>query len=107
MVRQTRWRDPATYVARTQSGQALSASHEVARRDLAGEFMMNALRLRGGFAPALFTARTGLPWSAVASRVDAAVAKGWLVWEGEGVGATLAPTPLGFDWASSVMALFI
>jgi len=39
---------------------------------------MNALRLNAGFTPALFTARTGLPWSAVAGRLDELQAEGWL-----------------------------
>jgi coproporphyrinogen III oxidase-like Fe-S oxidoreductase len=44
--------------------------------ELPFEFMLNALRLVEGFAPALFTERTGLPLAAVDSRLQKAAAKG-------------------------------
>ena len=37
----------------------------MARADLPFEFMLNALRLREGFALAQFTERTGLPLTAI------------------------------------------
>lgn len=49
---------------------------DVPAADLAGEFMLNALRLRTGVPLELFAQRTGLPWAAVAKRWDALVARG-------------------------------
>jgi oxygen-independent coproporphyrinogen-3 oxidase len=76
VVRQQRWRDPATYMDRALAGQAMSQDDEVARADLAFEFMLNALRLREGFALADFTERTGLPLSAIARPLAQAQARG-------------------------------
>ncbi len=59
-------RRPACYL------ETASGAHRVAGRswpgpaDLVFEFMMNALRLTGGFASALFEARTGLPFARAA-----------------------------------------
>lgn len=42
-----------------------AAARVVPPQELAGEFMMNALRLTEGLERACFTARTGLPWACV------------------------------------------
>ncbi len=44
---------------------------DIAAADLPGEFMMNALRLNAGFAPALFTERTGLPLATIEKLCEA------------------------------------
>ena len=46
IVRQTRFRDPARYMTEALDGSALAQDVEVARDELAFEFMLNALRLR-------------------------------------------------------------
>ncbi|MFO1221599.1 MAG: radical SAM family heme chaperone HemW [Burkholderiaceae bacterium] len=103
VVRQQRWREPATYIDRALAGQAASQSQEVPRAALAFEFMLNALRLRDGFEIALFTQRTGLPLSAIAAALDAAAARGL-------IGRDLArvwPTARGFDFLSDLQQLFL
>lgn len=105
VLRQVKWRDPATYIARALAGQATSNEHEVARADLPFEFMMNALRLRDGFALASFTERTGLPPSAVRSTLQTAQARGLLALE-QG-GAWVQPTARGFDFLSDLQAMFL
>ena len=50
VLRQVRWREPLTYMDRALSGQAVSNEHEVARKDLPFEFVLNALRLQIGRA---------------------------------------------------------
>lgn len=101
IVRQVRWRDPATYLAKASQGQAVSNEHEVSPSDLPFEFMLNALRLREGFPPALFSERTGLALPLAA--IEAGVSKGLLEHRDE----TIAPTARGFDFLSDLQQIFL
>jgi putative oxygen-independent coproporphyrinogen III oxidase len=105
VLRQVRWREPAAYMQHARAGNAVSNQHEVARRDLPFEFMMNALRLREGFALARFTERTGLPLSAVTKPLQQAREQGLVSWDE----ATdhIAPTARGFDFLSDLQGLFL
>ncbi|MFN8936043.1 MAG: radical SAM family heme chaperone HemW [Pseudomonadota bacterium] len=105
VLRQVRWRDPATYVERALAGAAVSNEHEVARRDLPFEFMMNALRLREGFALATFGERTGLPPSTVEAALAEAERRGLVVRGGNP--ETVSPTARGLDFLSDLQALFL
>jgi oxygen-independent coproporphyrinogen-3 oxidase len=117
VLRQVRWREPAAYMEHALAGRAVSNEHEVARRDLPFEFMMNALRLREGFALSSFGERTGLPLSAVRAALDEAAARGLVEWEGgralegaapvPGADEWIRPTPRGFDFLSDLQALFL
>jgi len=71
-------RSPARYLETANGPGRLRGERILDAGDAVLEFMMNALRLNAGFTPALFTARTGLPWSAVAGRLDELQAEGWL-----------------------------
>ncbi len=107
IVRQVRWREPATYVERALAGQPVSNEHEVARRDLPFEYAMNALRLRDGFAVEDFCARTGLPVSALGSALSQAQARGLIE---DAIGSPdgrIVPTARGFDFLSDLQALFL
>jgi oxygen-independent coproporphyrinogen-3 oxidase len=105
VLRQVKWRDPVTYMAQALEGRAVSNEHEVARRDLPFEFMMNALRLREGFALDRFGERTGLPLSAVLGTLQAAQARGLLSLGPDG--QWVQPTARGFDFLSDLQALFL
>jgi putative oxygen-independent coproporphyrinogen III oxidase len=107
VVRQVRWRDPATYLARSLAGQGVSNEEDVARAALPFEFMLNALRLREGFALALFTERTGLPLSTIEPKLREAEARGLLEREGVPGAERVRPTPRGFDFLSDLQALFL
>ena len=119
VMRQVRWRDPATYVEKALAGQAVSNEHEIARRDLPFEYTMNALRLREGFPVGDFCARTGLPASALRHALAQARVRGLLVDTApEGAGGAaggvltgldewVVPTELGFDFLSDLQALFL
>ena len=107
VLRQVRWREPATYLARALEGRAVSNQHEVARAELPLEFMMNALRLKDGFPLRLFAERTGLPPSAVLAPLQRARERGLIVWRDEGTADEwVQPTPRGFDFLSDLTALF-
>ncbi len=104
VVRQVKVRDPMAYLQKLESGEsALAQEHDVARRELPFEFMLNALRLREGFTLQDFMARTGLPLSAIEAGMQAAEAKGLLErsWE------RVKPTERGFDFLSDLQALFL
>jgi oxygen-independent coproporphyrinogen-3 oxidase len=105
VLRQVRWREPAAYMAQALAGRAVSNEHEVARQDLPFEFMLNALRLREGFALARFAERTGLPASAVQAALAEAERRGLV--ERDAAGAVVRPTARGFDFLSDLQTLFL
>jgi putative oxygen-independent coproporphyrinogen III oxidase len=103
VLRQVRWRDPATYVRHAAAGRAVSNEHEVARAELPFEFVMNALRLPEGFELPAFTQRTGMPPSAIAETLARAERRGLLLRDGDRVRAS----PRGFDFLSDLQAMFL
>ena len=103
VIRQVRWREPNTYMARALDGQAMSNDDEVPRAQLPFEYMLNALRLQEGFALVDFQARTGLPPSAIAQALDQAEAKGLIARDF----ARVWPTARGFDFLSDLQQLFL
>jgi putative oxygen-independent coproporphyrinogen III oxidase len=103
VVRQVRAREPRLYMERARAGDAAVSAEEVVRRDLPFEYMLNALRLREGFALEDALARTGLPVSALSGGLDQACARGWL----ELKGGWVRPTEQGFDFLSDVQSLFL
>jgi len=103
VVRQVRWREPMTYIEKALAGQAMSNDDEVPRKQLPFEFMLNALRLREGFALADFTARTGLALTAIAKPLDEAEKRGLI----ERDFTHVRPTARGFDFLSDLQSLFL
>jgi oxygen-independent coproporphyrinogen-3 oxidase len=105
VLRQVRWREPATYMEQALAGHAVSNEHEVARRELPFEFMLGALRLRQGFEMARFCERTGLPPSALEPALGQAQQRGLI--ERIDLAGSVRPTALGFDFLSDLQALFL
>ena len=103
VVRQVRLRDPRLYMQHALQGSALAQDDEVARADLPFEFMLNALRLKQGFAIQDFTERTGLAMTAIQEPLLQAEAKGWI----ERNWTHVWPTTQGFDFLSDLQALFL
>ncbi len=103
IVRQMRFRQPASYLRNAAQGRFVAESVEVPRDDLAFEFMLNALRLNEGFAPNLFTERTGLPLSQIERALDAAESRGLI----ERDYRRIAPTPMGRRFLSDLQSLFL
>lgn len=103
IVRQMRLRDPRRYMQQALVGQALAQEHDVLHADLAFEYMLNALRLRHGFALADFTARTGLAAGSIEPALRQAEEKGWIERDLQHV----RPTVRGFDFLSDLQALFL
>lgn len=89
VLRQMRWKHPAAYLENIQRGNALQESQDVAVNDLPFEFLMNALRLSDGFAPALFESRTAQSINSILPDLRAAEKEGLLVLEAERIRPTL------------------
>ncbi len=103
VVRQVRNREPKLYMDNALAGNAIAQDDEVARKDLPFEFVLNALRLRDGFALQDFLDRTGLPLSAIEAPLQQAQAKGLV----ERDLVRVKPTEKGFDFLSDLQALFL
>ena len=103
VVRQVRYREPRLYMDNALAGQAVAQDEEVRRADLPFEYMLNALRLREGYALQDFSERTGLPITAIARGLEEAERKGLI----ERDMARVRPTERGFDFLSDLQALFL
>ncbi|OBU85627.1 radical SAM family heme chaperone HemW [Chromobacterium subtsugae] len=103
IVRQMRHKQPAAYLKAVADGAPLQSSQKVARADLPFEFMMNLLRLTGGFESRLFQERTGLPLASIRRQLDEAQAQGLL----DDDGAILRPTLKGQRFLNDLLTLFL
>ena len=100
ITRTTRLREPRRYMS--AAAQA-PASREVEPSERPFEFMMNALRLSGGFAPGLFEARTGLAWSEIEAPIGRLVARGLI----ERSAMNCRPTRHGLDFLNELLLEFM
>jgi oxygen-independent coproporphyrinogen-3 oxidase len=103
VVRQARFKMPATYMERALAGNAIHEESEVGRDELGFEFMLNALRLTEGFDPRLFMERTGLTINTVARGLDAAEAKGLLYRDHK----LIRPTEMGRRFLNDLQGMFL
>ena len=103
VVRQARPKSPRDYLAGAVKGRGFSDYRNLDSEDLAFEFMMNALRLSAGFESGLFTERTGLPISSIRPRLDLAVERGFLEYDG----LRIQPTELGRRFLNDALQIFL
>ncbi len=103
VVRQTRYREPRLYMEQALAGQSLAQEEEIGRADLCFEFMLNALRLKDGFALQQFCERTGQPITSIAAALDKAEQLGLLRRDLTRV----APTGKGYDFLNDLQELFL
>jgi oxygen-independent coproporphyrinogen-3 oxidase len=90
-------------MAEALKGNAMASEEEVARGDMAFEYMLGALRLRHGFGLRDFGERTGLPITAIQAALQEAEKKGLI----ERDFARVRPTVRGFDFLSDLQTLFL
>jgi oxygen-independent coproporphyrinogen-3 oxidase len=100
--RRAKARNPRTYEERAGSPAAVTAERVTEPRQLALEYLMNALRLLDGTPAALFAARAGQPAEALAAPRAVGVARGWL----EPDPAVLRATPAGLEKLNRLLELF-
>ncbi|MCW5653335.1 MAG: oxygen-independent coproporphyrinogen III oxidase-like protein [Hydrogenophaga sp.] len=103
VARLVRAREPRLYMERALAGDAVVSAQDVRRADLPFEFMLNALRLREGFALQDFVERTGLPLSSIEPALKEAAAQGLI----EREAGRVCPSERGFDFLSDLQALFL
>ncbi|MGB7535438.1 MAG: oxygen-independent coproporphyrinogen III oxidase-like protein, partial [Azonexus sp.] len=89
VLRQMRWKHPGAYLENVRAGSPVQEENEVHARQLPFEFLMNALRLAGGFHPALFEARTAQPLTVILPGIRAAEAENLLAVTPERIAPTL------------------
>ncbi len=94
---------PREYLHKTAQSGAIISEQVVSRKDLALEFMMNALRLSEGFPVALFAERTGLPITVVEEPLQQAEHQGLIEWTLD----TIRPTEKGKWFLNDLLALFL
>ncbi|NWK77201.1 radical SAM family heme chaperone HemW [Aquitalea sp. LB_tupeE] len=103
IVREMRHKQPAAYIQAVADGQPVQSSRKVLRDELPFEFMMNLLRLTGGFETRLFTERTGLPVSCIRNELQQAIQQGLL----EQDATTIRPTLQGQRFLNDLLTLFL
>jgi putative oxygen-independent coproporphyrinogen III oxidase len=106
IIRTVKAREPKLYMDKALRSDPASCTvqeTEIARADLPFEFMLNALRLTGGFALADFSERTGLAITAIQKPLEEAERKGLI----ERDFTHVRPTVRGLDFLSDLQALFL
>ena len=100
-----RTRHPAHYLDEFGSATTTSRINSLTAipdKDLVGEFMMNALRLRNGVPLKLLSERTGKAHESISSKLESLEARGLMVNDKE----RLATTALGYRYLDSVVESF-
>ena len=103
IVRQARYKHPATFIEQARAGAPIQEEHEVTAHDLPFEFMLNALRLVEGFPVHRFIERTGLPMTSIEPALQEAERRGLI----ERTHEKIAPTQLGQRFLNDLQALFL
>ena len=103
IAREMRYKQPAQYIEKALQDTAVQTRVAVGPRDVAFEFMMNALRLSGGFEAALYAERTGLPLTTVLRELDEAERRGFITRDHQ----RIAPTPLGRRFLNDLLQIFL
>ena len=103
ITRETRHKSPKAFMEAAEAGKAVDNTWTIERADLGFEFMMNALRLTGGFEIKLFQERTGMPWEVVSMRVAAALQKGLIAQNHQ----FIQPTLLGQRYLNNLLEIFL
>jgi len=103
ILRQARFKQPASFMEAAKRGNPVQEEHEIARADMGFEFMLNTLRLTEGFDPNLFNERTGMSITAIREALDAAEAKGLLYRDFK----LIRPTELGQRFLNDLQEMFL
>jgi oxygen-independent coproporphyrinogen-3 oxidase len=86
-----------------EAGAAVQEERAVAAAEVGFEFMMNALRLNGGFPTRLIEERAGVPLTAVLADLDEAERRGFIARDHE----RIAPTELGRRFLNDALQIFL
>lgn len=103
VLREARYRQPRQFIEQALVGNAIQESHEVSTGEIGFEFMMNALRLNGGFETSLFVERAGVPLTQVLRALEAAEQRGFILRDHQRV----TPTLQGRRFLNELLQLFL
>jgi len=103
VLRQARYKQPASFIEAAQKGNAVHEEHEITRGEMGFEFMLNTLRLTEGFDPNLFGERTGMSITAIEKALNEAEAKGLLYRDFR----VIRPTELGQRFLNDLHEMFL
>lgn len=107
IVRQIRHKQPGEYLSRSHSPDTtdsfIQEQHTISTDERSFEFMMNALRLSGGFATELLQERTGLPLTHILRQLETAEQRGLIVRDHQHI----APTLAGKRFLNDLLQLFL
>jgi oxygen-independent coproporphyrinogen-3 oxidase len=103
VLRQARYKQPASFMEAAQKGNAVSEEHEITRGEMGFEFMLNTLRLTEGFDPNLFGERTGLSITAIEKALNEAEGKGLIYRDFK----LIKPTGLGQRFLNDLQEMFL
>jgi oxygen-independent coproporphyrinogen-3 oxidase len=103
VLRQARYKQPGSFIEAARRGNPVQEEHEITRAEMGFEFMLNALRLTGGFDPNLFGERTGLSITAIEQALNEAEAKGLLARDHK----LIRPTELGQRFLNDLQEMFL
>jgi oxygen-independent coproporphyrinogen-3 oxidase len=96
--------NPLSYMRSVEDGRTDDGSRQLGNDELLFEFMLNALRLPGGFETSLFEQRTGLSAAVLENSIAAQLERGLM----EPAGASgWRPTELGFRFLNELQASFL
>ncbi len=101
ITRHERIKQPREYLQ--ARGNSITQQKEVPAAELPFEFMLNALRLTGGFPLALFCERTGLPLAALEPALSLAEERGYIERDWQ----RARPTERGQRFLNEVVGLFL
>ncbi len=103
ILRQARHKQPKQYMEGAATGNAVQESHDIGGDEVGFEFMMNALRLNGGFPLVLFEERAGVPLTVVLKQLEQAEQKGLIARDHQRV----EPTALGRRFLNDLLQIFL
>lgn len=103
IVRERRLAQPRLYIPAALGGKGAEEVRRVEERDLPFEFMLNALRLRGGVPASLFEARTGMKLGCIEPILGRLREQGLLERDAD----RLCPTARGRAFLSDVQEAFL
>lgn len=99
--RLSKLRHPAEYMKNAGKIERISENRELDNDDLVTEFMMNALRLKDGFHPDLFTSTTRLPQSTLREAFAEAQNKGLVTISD----SLVRPTDTGYRYLNELLLM--
>jgi len=103
ITRHAKQRHPQEYLQHANNERRASRREALSPKEAGFEFMLNALRLKEGFASSLFTTHTGLPITIIESALRQAEEQALIEWSA----THIRPTQKGWDYLNNLQQLFL